>query len=51
MCFFGLDHFIPVLLVFVVLDSVYSVPSQQIGWYTNVIDVTYSVQSNLLTHS
>jgi len=33
MCFYvKLDHFIPVLLAFVVLGSVSSVPSQEISW-------------------
>jgi len=31
-CYVGLDHFIPVLLAFVVLCLVSSVPSQEIGW-------------------
>ena len=28
----SLDHFIPVLLAFVLLSSFWSVPSQEIGW-------------------
>jgi len=31
-CYVSLDQFIPVLLAFVVLGLVSSVPSQEIGW-------------------
>jgi len=37
-----LDHFIPVLLAFVVFSLVSSVPSQEIGW-KNISKMTYSV--------
>jgi len=45
MCrYVSLDQFTLVLLVFVVLGSVSSVPNQEIGW-ENVSEMTYFVSS------
>ena len=38
----SIDHFTPVWLAFVVLDTVSSVPSQDIGW-ENVSDMIFFV--------
>ena len=46
-CTVRLDHFIPVLLTFVVLGLVSSVPSQEIGWEERLRNDIFCVKWNV----